>query len=112
MTAMGLFELAGQVAADRFVAGYLEEHLDQLVRAEVVDLEEVAQHLLSRGAVDAYLGDGTVPALEMLGRVQQELGAIDILVTSAGAARRTASSSQATRVRALSPPSRWSSATS
>ena len=36
----------------------------------------------------ADLTDATA-ALEMLGRVQLELGAIDILVTSAGAARRT-----------------------
>jgi hypothetical protein len=39
-----------------------------LLSCGLLDLEEVAQHLLTRGAVDADLSDGAIPTLEMLGQ--------------------------------------------
>jgi hypothetical protein len=46
-----------------------------LAQHRLLDLEEVAQHLLPGGAVDADLGNGAVPALEMLGERCQTLEA-------------------------------------
>src|SRR5216683_3525789 len=42
----------------------------------LLDLQKVAQHLLTRGAMDAHLGHRAVPALEILGQRLQAVEAV------------------------------------